>query len=205
MRLVKIIIVVGFFLFSVETISEAGWLIYHKPAFQGKVIDAETKKPIEGAVIVAVYNKTTVGLGAGNISSIISVRETLTDKDGTFLIPSYTTIIQPFSWEDSASFIIFKPGYGNFPDKRVYPPGLSLPDQEKFFSMGVGAELYMETQVGLEFKVATLKTGIVELPKLRTKEERWHASFVGVAGYSEKELPLLYKARSEEDKALGIK
>ncbi|MBI3583826.1 MAG: hypothetical protein HY096_07745, partial [Nitrospinae bacterium] len=29
------------------------WMVYHKPAFKGKVIDAETKKPIEGAVVVA--------------------------------------------------------------------------------------------------------------------------------------------------------
>ena len=33
----------------------AGWLIYHKPAFRGRIIDAETKKPIEGAVVVAKY------------------------------------------------------------------------------------------------------------------------------------------------------
>jgi hypothetical protein len=185
--------------------SEAGWLIYHKPEFIGKVVDAETKEPIAGAVVVVIYHKTTLGLGAGTISSIINVRETLTDKDGVFHVPSYTTIIQPFSWESSASFIIFKPGYGNFPAQRIYPPGLGLSEQEIFFSAGIGAERYLEAQVGLELKYATLKTGIVELPKLKTREERWHSSFVGVSGYSEKDLPLLYKAISEEDKALGIR
>ncbi len=28
------------------------WMIYHKPAFKGKVIDAEAKESIEGAVLV---------------------------------------------------------------------------------------------------------------------------------------------------------
>ena len=111
------------------------WMVYHKPAFKGKVIDAETKEPIEGAVVVAVYNKATIGLGAGTLSSVINVREALTDKDGMFRIPSYTTMIQPFSWEISATFIIFKPGYGSFPNYRVKPPmELSNPAIEIFFS-----------------------------------------------------------------------
>ncbi|MBI5674218.1 MAG: carboxypeptidase regulatory-like domain-containing protein [Nitrospirae bacterium] len=156
----------------IATCSEAGWLTYHKPEFKGQVIDAETKQPIEGAVVVAVYNKATMGLGAGSISSIINVQETLTDKDGLFIIPPYTTIIQPFSWEISASFIIFKPGYGTFPKQQKYPPGLSLPDQEIFFSTGVGAERSLKAYVGWRYEDRILKTGIVELPKLKTREER---------------------------------
>lgn len=45
--------------FILNTNSYASWLIYHKPEFKGMVIDAETKEPIEGAVVVAVYYKVT--------------------------------------------------------------------------------------------------------------------------------------------------
>jgi hypothetical protein len=31
------------------------WLIYSKPEFRGRIIDAETKEPIEGVVVVVVY------------------------------------------------------------------------------------------------------------------------------------------------------
>src|SRR3989338_7708901 len=99
------------FVFLLSSRSFAGWLIYHKPEFKGKVIDAETKEPIEGAVVVVVYNKHTLisGPGGGH-SSVIKVKETLTDKKGEFYFPSYTTLIQPNSIEDNAEFIIYKPG-----------------------------------------------------------------------------------------------
>ena len=31
--------------------------LYSKPEFRGRVIDAETKQPIEGAVVVVLYEK----------------------------------------------------------------------------------------------------------------------------------------------------
>ena len=52
-----------FFAAILSPTSSQAWLIYHKPAFKGKVIDAETKKPIEGAVVVVVYKKILAGLG----------------------------------------------------------------------------------------------------------------------------------------------
>lgn len=169
------------------------WLIYHKPEFSGKVIDTETKKPIEGAVVVAVYNKSTIGLGAGTISSIISVQEALTDKDGMFHIPSYTTLIQPFSWEIGTAFIIFKPGY-------VSISGLNL---EECLSGGMFKESELPWLYNQQLKYK-ISSGVVELPKLKTREERNKASMIGVSGYRSKDLPLLYKAINEEDRYLGI-
>lgn len=204
MNTFRITILIVSMVLSLAVISEAGWLIYHKPEFNGMVIDAESKQPIEGAVVVVAYNKATTGLGAGSISSIIKVREALTDKEGMFRIPSYTTLIQPFSWEISSSFIIFKPGYGNFPNMQLYPPGLSLPDQEVFFSAGVGAERILETYVAdWKYENKALKTGIVELSKVRTREERKQARIdadIAGAEVKEKELPLLYKMITEERK-----
>ena len=100
-----------------------GWLIYHKPAYMGKVIDSETKQPIEGAVVVAVYHKESMGI-VESYSFVVKVKETLTDKKGSFYFPPYTTIISPLSWEDRVTFIIYKPGYSSFPkhyEFMIYP------------------------------------------------------------------------------------
>jgi hypothetical protein len=93
----------------------AGWLIYHKPAFKGKIVDAETKKPIEGAVVVAMYKKYPIISGPGGGSaSIMHIKEALTDKKGEFHISSYTTFIQPLFIEGIpfsllwARIIVFK-------------------------------------------------------------------------------------------------
>lgn len=181
----------------------ADWLIYHKPAFEGKVIDAETKGPIEGAVVVAIYNKTLMSLGAGTNSYEINVREALTNKDGYFQIPSYTTLIQPFSWEDSATFIIYKPGYGSFPSHQSYPPVLERGAQERYFTIGLGVEADFQRGIGA-FQFIKLTAGIVELPRLHTKEERLR-TIPGRPSFTDpKDLPFLYKNINDERVGFGL-
>ncbi len=73
-------VLIIFFLISIfifnASISHAGWLIYHKPEFKGKVIDTETKEPIEGVVVVAIYQKHPIISGpGGGSSSIINIKE----------------------------------------------------------------------------------------------------------------------------------
>jgi len=175
--------------------SEAGWLIFHEPEFNGKILDIETNQPIEGAVVVVEYKKETMGLGGGNISWVIDVRETLTDKKGNFHFPSYTTLIQPFSWQIQPIFIIFKPGYASieWPLKKYFT-GEETGVQEGTWP---GPEFK-----GLKYRLRGL--GIVELPRLTMREQRLVARRIGITGYTAKELPLLYKARDEESKALGL-
>lgn len=184
------------------------WMVYHKPAFKGKVIDAETKEPIEGAVVVITYSKTSIGI-VESYSVIINVRETLTDKNGEFYIPSYTTVIQPLSSESMANFIIFKPGYGSFkpaygsfPEYQKTPTGITPIDEEIFFSEGVGTEgeleLWVKGEKGPDFKKFKVTFGIVELPKLKTREERERRILGFPTDFGLKELPLLYKAYEEE-------
>lgn len=54
--------------------------------FQGKVIDADTLKPIEGAVVVAIWRKTRAGIGAGADTRFKDAKESLTDKNGEWSI-----------------------------------------------------------------------------------------------------------------------
>ena len=110
--------------------SYAGWLVYHKPEFKGIVIDAETKAPIEGAVMVVEYYTQPLITGpAGGSSSVMKVKETLTDKKGEYDFPPYTTLIQPNSIEDHAEFIIYKPGYKSSAEFTIWalPDGLGFP------------------------------------------------------------------------------
>lgn len=202
--------VILFFLITASSTFAAGWLIYHKPEFKGKVIDAETKEPIEGAVVVVVYRKENFGYPAGGYKTIVNVKESLTDKKGEFYFSSYTTLIQPLSLGTFTTFIIFKPGYGNFPEHRAYPPkGIPLDVLEEFFigETGKEGELVEREKSGGDGSIINrwkVTFGVVELPKLKTKGERIKASMVGVTGYHAKDLPLLYKAINEEERFLGI-
>lgn len=180
--------------------SVAGWLIYNKPEFKGKVIDAETKEPIEGAVVVVVYKKHSLISGpGGGYSSVVKVKEALTDKSGEFYFLSYTTLIQPNSVEDAAEFIIYKPGYGSYPGRDDVHP-LNYVGPEYLFSKELGTK--GEIRRGAE--VVTITYGVVELPKLKTKEERLSATPGGPTDYGSKELPLLYKAINAERRSFGL-
>ena len=183
--------------------SHASWLIYNKPAFHGKVIDAETKEPIEGAVVVVEYKKGTIGVPQAYYS-VMEVKEALTDKNGDFHIPSYTTIIQPLSIEGYASFIIYKPGYASFPGYilgekyRASAPlkhKMSLDAIEEYFSRPLGETGEIKWDIGK----ATVTYGIVELPKLQTREERIKAKPAPVGEKSDwKKQKQLIKAIREE-------
>ncbi len=188
------------------------WLIYHKPAFRGRVVDAETKAPIEGAVVVAVYNVRVCGPlflpECGPVAG--DVQEVLTDRNGAFDVPSHT-FFHPWPFAlgaENTDFIVFKPGYGSFPNWRVQPPKGMQTDFEEYFSRDLGAEKevwFRELgKVGAELQRIKVTFGLVELPRLKTREERIKASMVGVTGYRSKDLPLLYRTINEEERALGL-
>lgn len=196
----KVIYLIIFVLFWVSVSHCLGsWLIYNKPEFKGKVIDAETKEPIQGAVVVTVYEKhSLIGGPGGGYTSVIKVKEVLTDRNGEFLITSYTTMIQPNSIEDAVDIIIYKPGYGSYPGLQINPP---LPfDPEIFFTGEFGK---LDT-VRIDNKTFTYSRGLVELPKLKTRKERLRAIPATPTDYRSKELPLLYKAMNEENKRFGL-
>lgn len=179
----------------------ASWLYFYKPEFKGRILDAETKEPIQGAVVVAVYNTHLYGIGDSGTSEI-GVRETLTDEKGEFHIPSYFTIINPFSVEEKTSFIIYKPGYKSYPG-MIYPIVYFGNFAEDYFTREIG-ERAEAIKSDVTMEKITIAYGIVELPKIRmTRENRLRAMPVGPSDFGSDDLPLLFKAINKENKKLG--
>ncbi len=172
------------------------WLIFHKPEYEGKIIDADTNEPIEGVVVVALYNtRSIIGGPAGLLYHTIHAKEVLTDKNGKFVVPSYTTMMGPNSKENYTEFIIYKPGYAGYPnyERRIVPFKFCGP--EYLFTKEVGS-------VGLlknDTKSVTITFGIAKLPKLNSWEERRRAVPSRPVDTTSKELPLLNKIIKQED------
>ncbi|MBW2078207.1 MAG: hypothetical protein JRI71_11785 [Deltaproteobacteria bacterium] len=122
---------------------------YYLAPFEGRVIDADTKQPIEGAAVLAVYNRCIPSV-QGIISFSIDAQETLTDNKGEFKIPEVRMWFggNPRSPQEQ-NLTIFKPEYGVFPDHARSSAGgesKTWPPPKKYI--------------------------VYELPKLKTREER---------------------------------
>jgi hypothetical protein len=112
-------VIFAFVLFSSYAFSE-------DKMFSGRVIDAETKEPIEGAVVVAYwYEARTTTIGSES-TRIKDVQECLTDKNGEWTIlgeegksfnpDPYHSLLTGTYYTREPQFIVFKPGYCPWPE-----------------------------------------------------------------------------------------
>lgn len=153
----------------------SGWIVYGDGSYHGKVIDTETKEPIEGAVIVATYHVSCYRIVQQN-SKEVGVQETLTQADGTFRIPSFWTITTPECWASYTDFVVFKPGYGTFPysgplgEGQTQDPS-SLYSRTNIYSSDSRKLQHIQNLTRKNIQ-DIFKTGsIVELPRLETIQE----------------------------------
>lgn len=88
---------------------------HHYGPFTGKVIDAKTEKPIEGAAVHIQFSTKTPNPG-GIISHYAGATECLTDENGEFNLSyrAYSFTILGL-WQEQVNINIFKPEYGAFP------------------------------------------------------------------------------------------
>ena len=115
--------------------------VFGNVTFRGKVIDADTLKPIEGAVVVAKWDKCWPGIGAGELCRFKMVKEAQTDANGEWSItgpkgtrlPSKTRVILGFlvSWTTDPDFQVYKPGYCMLYQKPGYFKAWSYVNKEK--------------------------------------------------------------------------
>jgi hypothetical protein len=177
--------------FITANCSHAGWLIYHEHELRGRILDIDTKQPIEGAVVVVEYKKATIGLGAGTLDSTIDVRETQTNKDGIFKIPSYTTVIQPFSWQIPNTVIIFKPGYASLETLA-----------SNFIGQIATKEGTWPWSKDLKYRLSA--AGLLELPRLIGINERRLHMPSPITNFDYEKQNLLIKSLNEERSSLGL-
>jgi hypothetical protein len=178
-------------LIIVSNIVGKGCIVYHEEPFKGKVIDAETKEPIEGTVIVAIYKVRYSRIIESDKASEDAV-EVLTSKNGEFYIPPHLYIsLKPFASGAESEFIIYKPGYTAFPGRAYNYFHKYFPDSPLRVSTPELAEIF--------------KKGVtVELLKLKTKEERIRNIPGAIDDMGSWKLPKLFKAINEEDKRFGL-
>lgn len=116
--------------------------------YKGKVIDADSKEPVKGAVVLVVYYGTAYTV-AGSNSYEVDAREVLTDSNGEFMLPRKIVWFRKAKWFPEATVTIIKPGYGSFPrHKDSAAPG--------FNASWPPPKVYI----------------VYEIPKLNTIEER---------------------------------
>jgi hypothetical protein len=203
MRKITLSIIIAISLGFCFAVPCCGWLIFHESEYRGKIIDAGTKKPIEGVVIVALYYGYGIIGGPGGAGRrFINAKEALTDRNGEFVIPSYTTLTGPNTVKYETEFVIYKSGYASYPDYRlqIYP----------FKYCGPGY-LFNKTPIGkreeikiTDTEVVTVPLGIAELPRLKTSEERIKAMSSMPLPDECAKTPLLMSAINEERKRFSL-
>ena len=151
--------------------------------FSGRVIDAETKEPIEGAVVVAYWKSERPSI-LGEDTRLEDVKETLTDKNGNWSIagkkgrssppvPFFIFIIATVRYTREPQFIVFKPGYCS------WPKGFFIIDACKGKMKPEGND-----------EIAEGKT--LELPKLTNRADRLAAQMISPL-YPSSDDPKIFK------------
>lgn len=91
-----------------------GSLYYISDPIEAWVVDAETGKPIEGAIVTANWQLVAFGLDTGGRKlHQLEVMETVTDSKGRFHFPGFTKLNLSFEQlgDGDPRIRIFKPGY----------------------------------------------------------------------------------------------
>jgi len=150
--------------------------------YQGLIRDSDTKRPLSGVVIVALWRRERVYPLQVNTERY-AVRETVTDSTGRFLMGVKDIEEGAPRRTRKPEFLAFLPGYGAFPHQYTSPKGFL-------------AELFEGTGT------------TVEIPRLRSNQDRLNnLSSFGPHSFSDRphrDLPQLMRAIDEERVALGL-
>jgi hypothetical protein len=92
--------------------------------YRGQVVDAETKAPLAGAVVVARWMRDRIA-PLHLMSEHHAVREVVTDSEGRFVLEATDVEVGAPRHIHHPEFLIFIPGYGSYPRKHVSPKGFT--------------------------------------------------------------------------------
>jgi hypothetical protein len=107
---------------AVEMESWGRYLDGNRGPYRGRVVDAQTKKQLVGAVVVVYWRRDIPAFIQTN-SIHYKAREVLTDKNGEFLINVEDVEKYAPPLTQRPEFVIFLPGYGAFPWFQTVPTG----------------------------------------------------------------------------------
>jgi hypothetical protein len=150
--------------------------------YRGQVVDAGTKAPLVGAVVVVHWLRDRV-YPVHMVAENYAVREAVTDAKGRFFVDVRDVEEGAPRRTRRPAFFIFLPGYGAYPKKHMSPRGFSG---------------------GIFERPGT----IVELPRLEDREERRkHLFLFGHGDFSDRpfeEVPELVRRINAERVAIGL-
>jgi hypothetical protein len=96
-----------------------GHVLYMDGPYYDKLLDRETKEPIEGAAVVAVWQKQSPWVGH-YVVTYYDAQEAVTDQAGNFTIPGITGgSLNPLAEIRDPLFTIFKPDYVAYKSRRL--------------------------------------------------------------------------------------
>ncbi|MEN8225655.1 MAG: hypothetical protein ABFS05_09885 [Bacteroidota bacterium] len=161
-------------------------ITYKYGPYIGKVIDAQTEEPIEGAAVHIRFHTSTPDVGGGHSTYAGSV-ECLTNKNGEFNVSYRATTFRFFSlWGEYAGLVVFKPEYGAFPRYK----GTSITPDSGVDGIKVGNKSIIR---------------IIRLPKLNTKKERRNnLSSLYLGRTPLEEMKIIKKLANQERIYLGL-
>lgn len=155
--------------------------------YRGRVIDSETKQPIVGAVVLVYWRRLAPGIGHGPAESFLDAEEVLTDSNGEFVVgTSPPGTLTPGTWVSDPHITIFKPGYGFFPRYHTSPP----PPPTRWKGL---------------LEMMERETVVIELPRLKTREERLKVvEFVNPLIVPKEKMPNFVRLLNNERKSLHL-
>ena len=118
--LVYSLISVWIALFPATNGSLFGYLYWDGP-YYGRVLEARTGKPIEGASVCAVWTFDYIYIIAASSFKFGNAVETVTDSEGKFYIPwTWSISSWPLTRQNAIDLWVFKPGYDSYPPRIDY-------------------------------------------------------------------------------------
>jgi hypothetical protein len=158
-----------------------GFIAWRDGPYKGRVIDAETGKPLEGVVVLGVWYKELPSPG-GTVGSYFDAQETVTNKNGDFEVKGLG--LQIFSTVSKMHVLIFKAGYEHI--------GSGL-----WGSLNLDGGL-MKKKVAWEGERA-----IIPLRRLTMEERRNRFGSYYVVGVPDEKQKLLLKELKIENREIG--
>jgi hypothetical protein len=128
--------------------------------WRGQVVDRQTRQPLDGVVVVAVWDKRYGSVGGWAGGGYFASEEVVTGLDGRFTIQSLKKIpFDPFAIIKGPEFYVFKGGYGEW----------QFPGQHEWQKLDVDESMKRLDEAWRLFNGDGV---VIELTPLKTREAR---------------------------------